>query len=89
MNNLGKNKKLLLAKYPDGLAELDDFITEEVDVPEIGENEILIPASLGAIGFGLEKIGIKGVNNYINALTLNAKKRTLSAHIEEGYAIFS
>ena len=33
MNNLGKNKKLLLAKYPDGLAELDDFITEEVDVP--------------------------------------------------------
>jgi hypothetical protein len=33
LNNLGKNKKLLLAKYPDGLAELDDFITEEVDVP--------------------------------------------------------
>ena len=42
MNNLGKNKKLLLAKYPNGLAELDDFITEEVDVPDIGNNELLI-----------------------------------------------
>ena len=42
MNNLGKNKKLLLAKYPDGLAELDDFVTEEVDVPDIGDNELLI-----------------------------------------------
>ena len=40
-----------------------------------GENEVLIPAALGTIGFGLEKVGIKGVNNYINALTLNAKKR--------------
>ena len=42
---------------------------------EQGENEILIPAALGAIGYSLEKAGIKGVNNYINALTLNAKKR--------------
>ena len=32
MNNLGKNKKLLLAKYPNGLAELDDFIAEEVEL---------------------------------------------------------
>ena len=40
MNNLGKNKKLLLAKYPNGLAELDDFITEEVEVPNIVDNEL-------------------------------------------------
>ena len=42
MNNLGKNKKLLLAKYPNGLAELDDFITKEVEVPNIVDNELLI-----------------------------------------------
>jgi len=42
---------------------------------EQGENEILIPAALGTIGYSLEKAGIKGVNNYINALTLGAKKR--------------
>ena len=39
MNNLGKNKKLLLAKYPNGLAEFDDFIAEEVEVPNIVDNE--------------------------------------------------
>jgi hypothetical protein len=55
---------------------------------EQGENEILIPSTLGVIGFGLEKFGIKGVNNYINALTLNAKKRLyllLSAGGREGF----
>ena len=42
---------------------------------ERGESEILVPSLLGSIGYSLEKAGIKGVNTYINALTLNAKKR--------------
>ena len=42
---------------------------------EQGENEILIPSTLGAIGFALEKRGIGKAGDYINALSLTAKKR--------------
>ena len=42
MSNLGKNKKLILAKYPNGLTKLDDFLTQELDIPELGNNELLI-----------------------------------------------
>ena len=56
MNNLGKNKKLLLAKYPDGLAELDDFIAEEVDVPDIGDNELLIQSHYVGVDAALRLI---------------------------------
>ena len=42
MNNLGKNKQLILAKHPDGLTELDDFKIKEVEIPELKNDELLI-----------------------------------------------
>ena len=42
MNNLGKNKQLILSKHPTGLTEIDDFEVREVEVPEISDGEILI-----------------------------------------------
>ena len=42
MNNLGKNKQLILAKHPDGLTELDDFKIKEVEIPELKNGELLI-----------------------------------------------
>lgn len=56
MNNLGKNKKLLLAKYPNGLAELDDFIAEEVEVPNIVDNELLIQSHYVGVDAALRLI---------------------------------
>ena len=56
MNNLGKNKKLLLAKYPNGLAELDDFISEEVEVPNIVDNELLIQSHYVGVDAALRLI---------------------------------
>ena len=41
MNNLGKNKQLILSKHPTGLTEIDDFEVREVEVPEISDGEIL------------------------------------------------
>jgi len=56
LNNLGKNKKLLLAKYPNGLAELEDFVTEEVDVPDIIDNELLIKSHYVGVDAALRLI---------------------------------
>ena len=53
-----------------------------------GKAELFIPAALGVFGYGLERAGIKGVSNSINAMSNPAKKglySLLNAGGKEGF----
>ena len=43
-----------------------------------GNAETLVPASLGVLGYSLERYGIKGVNKYINSLSNKGAKTVFS-----------
>lgn len=42
MNNLRKNKQLILAKHPEGITDIDDFSIQELEIGEIKDGELLI-----------------------------------------------
>ena len=65
------NAEKAKALYPD-----DDFKTAITKLYEDGEDDMLIPATLGAASVQLEKIGIKHITNYVmnNARKAGAKR---------------
>ncbi len=71
--------------YNDQKAESQGITTDQL--LQTGQGETLIPAFIGSIGYKLEKIGLKGVQKYINAQSIGFKKGLygfLSSGTKEG-----
>ena len=65
----------------------EDGITYEESAESLSGGELIVPLSIGALSYKLEKVGIKGVGKAINGMSNGAKKtlvQVLNASGKEG-----